>query len=107
MEIFGEEGAQWCLVFFDIVEEIFTGGYEVGVLFVILMISRFLFEKFPEPFNKIQIGRVRWQKNERYFTKSFPRLFHLFAVTIPALSKIRSIILTWILGNQLSHESFH
>jgi hypothetical protein len=43
MEIFGEEGTQWRLVFFDVVEEILTGVYEVGIFFVILMISRFLF----------------------------------------------------------------
>jgi hypothetical protein len=56
MEIFSEESAQWCLVFFDVVGEIFTGVYKVGIFFVIFIISRFLFEKFPEPFNKIQIG---------------------------------------------------
>jgi hypothetical protein len=41
MEIFGEEGAQWCLVFFDVVEEIFTGEYEVGEFFVIFIRERF------------------------------------------------------------------
>jgi hypothetical protein len=82
MEILGEPFAQWCLVLFYVVEEILTGLFEVGEFFVIFMRERFLFEKFPESFNQVEMGRIRRSKDQFYFSKFLTRLFHFLTVII-------------------------
>jgi hypothetical protein len=39
MKFFGESCAQQHLVFFDVVEEIFTGADEAGLFFIIVIIT--------------------------------------------------------------------
>ena len=70
MEVFGEEGAQFFAVLRPAAEEVFTGGHKFLVGFVVFVVEDFLFEKFPQPFNQVQIRRVARQKmklNVRFF----------------------------------------
>jgi hypothetical protein len=56
MEIFGEWDAQWCLVFFDVFEKIFTGILEVGEFFVIFIRERFFLKNFQSRSITLRLG---------------------------------------------------
>ena len=73
---------------------------------VILVFHNFLFEKFPKPFNQVQMRGVRGQVMERYVEPLRSLLYILRSRVSCIVQKHRDLGRLWIVLSDLPEENF-
>ena len=87
----------------NFVETIRYGPLKYREVFVVFRVQTLLFDKPPKSFNQIQIGRIRWQK-QQFNTKHCSTFLHLCTVLITGIIEQ---LLAWKTFVELSLIAIH